>query len=83
MALKQALNMTPEQQEEMAKLGEQILGSRKRRVTQTPTDEELKNDKNIEFKDKEEKPKESMQPPPYTTIYLGSNFNQKKDDKEK
>ena len=83
MALKQALNMTPEQQEEMAKLGEQILGSRKRRVTQTQTDEELKNDKNIEFKDKEEKPKESMQPPPYTTIYLGSNFNQKKDDKEK
>ena len=83
MALKQALNMTPEQQEEMAKLGEQILGSRKRRVTQTQTDEELKNDKNIEFKDKEEKTKESMQPPPYTTIYLGSNFNQKKDDKEK
>lgn len=82
MALKQAMSMTPEQQAEMAKLGEQILSSRKRRVTETPTDEDLKKDKNIVFTEKEDKSKETMQNPPYTTIYLGSNYNQKKDTKQ-
>ena len=56
VAMKQAMNMTPEQREEVLKLGQQLFGSRKRRVTETPDEATLKEDKNIEFVSEEKKP---------------------------
>ena len=67
--------MTPQQQAEMANLGSQLFGSRKRRVTETPSDEELK-------KDEKNNSKESTQSPP-DTIYLGSSYQKEsKENKE-
>ena len=57
-AMKQAMTMSPEQREEVLKLGQQLFGARKRRVTDTPDDEELKMDKNIEFKSEVDSTKE-------------------------
>ena len=77
MAMKQAMSMTPEQRQDLAKLGEQLFNARKRHFTETPTEEDLKNDRNIEFVDeKKQKPVESI-----PVIELGSSYkrNEKKD----
>ena len=42
MAMRQAMSMSPKQREDLAKLGEQLFNSRKRRFTDTPTEEDLK-----------------------------------------
>ena len=76
MAMRQALSMSPKQREDLAKLGEQLFSSRKRRFTDTPTEEDLKNDKNIEFVDEPKKTEEAI-----PVIELGSSY--KKDQSSK
>ena len=81
-AMKQAMTMSPEQREEVLKLGQQLFGARKRRVTDTPDDEELKMDKNIEFKSEvdstKEKPAEEE-----NVIYIEPSAPKKEEKVEK
>ena len=76
MAMRQALSMSPKQREDLAKLGEQLFSSRKRRFTDTPTEEDLRNDKNIEFVDEPKQTEEAI-----PVIELGSSY--KKDQSAK
>lgn len=81
-AMKQAMNLSPEQREEVLKLGQQLFGTRKRRVTETPDDEELKTDKNIEFKSEvdssTEKPEEKE-----NVIYIEPSIPKKEKEQKK
>lgn len=60
MSLKQVMSMSPKQREDLLKLGEQLFNFPKSRFTDTPTEENLKNDKNIQFEDKTKKPEETI-----------------------
>ena len=84
VAMKQAMNMTPEQREEVLKLGQQLFGSRKRRVTETPDEATLKEDKNIEFVSEEKKPSpNATKEGEENVIYVEPTPTATKEDKKK
>ena len=84
VAMKQAMNMTPEQREEVLKLGQQLFGSRKRRVTETPDEATLKEDKNIEFVSEEKKPSpNATKEGEENVIYVEPTSTATKEDKKK
>ena len=84
VAMKQAMNMTPEQREEVLKLGQQLFGSRKRRVTETPDEATLKEDKNIEFVSEEKKPSPNVtKEGKENVIYVEPTPTATKEDKKK
>ena len=84
VAMKQAMNMTPEQREEVLKLGQQLFGSRKRRVTETPDEATLKEDKNIEFVSEEKKPSpNATKEGEENVIYVEPTLTAMKEDKKK
>ena len=84
VAMKQAMNMTPEQREEVLKLGQQLFGSRKRRVTETPDEATLKEDKNIEFVSEEKKPSPNVtKEGEENVIYVEPTPTATKEDKKK
>ena len=84
VAMKQAMNMTPEQREEVLKLGQQLFGSRKRRVTETPDEATLKEDKNIEFVSEEKKPSpNATKEGEENVIYVEPTSTSTKEDKKK
>lgn len=86
MAMKQAMSMTPEQQEQFAKMGEKLFSGRRRRVQETPEESEEESPKvevidekgkngEKEEKEKKESVKESTKEEVIVepVIYLGSN----------
>ena len=76
--------MTPEQREEVLKLGQQLFGSRKRRVTETPDEATLKEDKNIEFVSEEKKPSpNATKEGEENVIYVEPTPTATKEDKKK
>ena len=81
MAVKQAMSMTPEQQEQLAKMGEKLFLSRRRRMEEPVNkDEEKKGQERKEISTEEEKKDESKEE---DVIQLGSSYRKPEENTPK